>query len=290
MVAAEDYGDGWVPTIRHFAAALTRPSTYAWHRNPYAIFGLLWGLPVPLATLSVECVASGAPIGPAGWIARLSESPWQWWFMFHPLLFAVIFGAFGTLAAERVDRIRQLLGELQVRADTDALTDLLNRRSFEQRLREEGARAERDARSISLLFCDIDHFKTVNDRHGHQAGDRVLTGIGACLRRTVRPYDVVARYGGEEFAIILPEASEAEAANTAERIRVAVEDTPFEISPGQYLRVTVSIGAAERQPEQSLSDLLRAADESMYDAKRSGRNAVRCATGNHPRPPALPPS
>lgn len=257
--------------------ALGRAESYAIHRNPYVLFGLLWGLPVPITTLSVECVACGLAPTPAQWWARLAESPWQWWFVAHPVLFAIVFGALGTVARERARQATELLGLLRLRADTDGLTGLLNHRSFQVRLREETTRAVREGRAISLLFLDLDHFKQLNDRHGHQAGDRMLKQLAVRLRGLVRPYDVVARYGGEEFAVILPGSDAAEATAAGERVRAGVADRPFAVARSGPIPITLSVGVATRAPEQSVAEWLRNADAQLYRAKRAGRNRIAVA-------------
>jgi diguanylate cyclase (GGDEF)-like protein len=162
---------------------------------------------------------------------------------------------------------------LQV-AITDQLTGLYNFGYFRDRLREERARATRTHRLLSLILFDIDHFKMYNDTNGHPAGNDVLKRIARVLREEAGELDVVARYGGEEMAIILPESSRKEAFDLAERIRRRVESTTFprmESQPGG--RLTLSAGVATYPVDAaSSSELIRRADESLYAAKRAGRN------------------
>lgn len=167
----------------------------------------------------------------------------------------------------------------------DGLTGLYNHRYFQERLVAEIARAERGGKPVSLCFFDIDHFKSLNDKHGHPVGDRVLTTFADILRNSsrvsdagykLRSGDIAARYGGEEFCLILPETSRAEAKQKAERLRLAVETYPF---PGRGTQpggaVTVSVGLAEFPRDASdAKGLVQAADEALYAAKRSGRNRV----------------
>jgi two-component system, cell cycle response regulator len=164
---------------------------------------------------------------------------------------------------------------------TDPLTGWSNRRYLEARLREEVARCRRERLPLACLMIDVDHFKTVNDRHGHLAGDEVLRGLARRLGTEVRGSDVAARYGGEEFVILLPGTDMLAASSLAERIRAIVAARPFEIGGGpEPLGVTVSIGVAESPPE-ALADcdggsmeLLARADAALYEAKARGRNMV----------------
>ncbi len=161
-------------------------------------------------------------------------------------------------------------------AITDGLTAVANRRAFEENIAAEVRRALRYQRPLSLLMFDLDHFKRVNDTWGHMAGDQVLATTAALVRQTARAEDFVARYGGEEFAIVLPETPAAAAITLAEKIRTAIQGHLF-LHEDQVIAVTLSIGIAEFAPTmQTWQALLRAADEKLYEAKRSGRNKV-CA-------------
>jgi two-component system cell cycle response regulator len=158
-------------------------------------------------------------------------------------------------------------------AVTDGLTNLSNRKHFDTQLAEEIQRAHRHSRELSILMLDIDHFKTINDVHGHLAGDRVIAGLAHLLRQRLRSDDKLGRYGGEEFCAILPETGLEPAATIAETLRTMVATHPFPIDT-QRLTVTVSIGAAALQPHMQSSDIYRAADEMLYRAKSEGRNKV----------------
>jgi diguanylate cyclase len=150
-------------------------------------------------------------------------------------------------------------------AGSDALTGLPNRRHFEETLDRELARSLRTDQPVSLLMLDIDHFKKVNDTHGHQAGDAVLRAVGRGLSETMRTSDVVARYGGEEFAIVMPDAQTEDAVVVADRIRRAL--TTLDVP------VTVSIGVATYlRHADDASALIEAADQALYESKRSGRD------------------
>jgi len=166
----------------------------------------------------------------------------------------------------------QLFEQTERMATTDGLTGLLNHRAFQAKADEALAQARRYGRSCAVLLADVDHFKSVNDTHGHPVGDLVLKGVAQILREKARDTDVVARYGGEEFAIIMPETDGKGAQVIAERIREAVQQKIFltELGP---LHVTLSLGIAAAQEDgntkQALIDL---ADQCLYVAKRNGRN------------------
>jgi diguanylate cyclase (GGDEF)-like protein len=170
---------------------------------------------------------------------------------------------------------------------TDALTGWHNRRYLQSRLNEELARCRRERTPLTCLMIDADHFKSVNDRFGHLAGDEVLRQLAHCISGEVRGSDVSARYGGEEFVVLLPGTGIAAGFLLAERIRAAVAAEPFELPAGSPLPVTVSIGVAEHSPSLEERDLkvaaerlLTLADAALYEAKASGRNAVARAANS----------
>lgn len=164
--------------------------------------------------------------------------------------------------------------ELYQLATSDPLTGLYNRRQFQELMEKEILRATRHLRTLCLALVDIDHFKPINDRYGHPAGDGVIRGIAQLLRRNARADQLIARIGGEEFALVYAEQSLPEAVESTERLRRAIEASPFELG-GASATVTVSIGLAQWcRGMSALSDLMRAADEQLYRAKQSGRNRV----------------
>ncbi len=165
--------------------------------------------------------------------------------------------------------------ELERLATHDPLTGLYNRRELEQQLKDELARAIRYQRPLSLLWLDVDHFKRINDRHGHQAGDEVLRSLSRMLQSRVRAIDYVARYGGEELVIVLPEVDENESVEMAERLRRMIETNPIPIAGDVKVTVTVSIGVATFPAHgNETAQLFKKADEAMYRAKQQGRNRV----------------
>ena len=161
-------------------------------------------------------------------------------------------------------------------ATHDTLTGLYNLRSFHAFMDDEIERSKRSTSPFSLLMIDIDHFKRINDHHGHQTGDDVLRHLCYVLKHNVRNIDRLCRYGGEEFVAILPNSGLKPTLPIAERIRAALEAAPYEAEHGEQISVTVSIGVAT-YPDHGLSDhdLVSAADSALYHAKRDGRNQVR---------------
>jgi diguanylate cyclase (GGDEF)-like protein len=160
---------------------------------------------------------------------------------------------------------------------TDALTGCVNRRALEARAVSELAHAARHSRPLSLVIVDLDHFKRVNDTHGHAAGDVALTHTGALLRDAVRPDDVVARYGGEEFCVLLRESGPEPARLVAERLRAAISAEPV-ATPAGPLPLTASLGVATARADEPWEALFHRADEALYAAKRAGRDRVVVAT------------
>ena len=167
--------------------------------------------------------------------------------------------------------------KLQSVSNTDQLTGLSNRRSFEEKATEEVDRAVRNARSLGLIVIDIDFFKQVNDTKGHLAGDEILKQIGKCLDKNIRKYDYLFRYGGEEFVLLVPDCRFPDVCMIAERLRESVEalEVPFE---NEILQVTISLGVSYMLPgEKSCwKDMFADADARLYQAKDNGRNQV-CA-------------
>jgi two-component system cell cycle response regulator len=175
-----------------------------------------------------------------------------------------------------LSRMAGLVAAQRHEAVTDALTGLYTRRFFEENLREEAERADRAGTELSLVLVDADYFKQVNDTHGHPGGDRVLVELARRLRASCRPGDIVARIGGEEFAILLPAANLERADRLAERVRQVVAATPFVVSDVALMPLTVSIGVATARPGNGHppTELIRAADQALYAAKRDGRNRI----------------
>jgi len=177
------------------------------------------------------------------------------------------------------EELRQANAQLQELALVDGLTNLPNRRAFDRSLEEALSRSERDGLPVSLLMLDIDHFKKVNDEHGHRAGDDVLRSFAQIVRASLRGGDVAARYGGEEFAVILPNTDAETSRDVATRLRICVQGARMHTCSG-FLRVTVSCGAAAvcgPGSRAQLESLIERADQALYAAKRGGRNQVAVA-------------
>jgi len=184
-------------------------------------------------------------------------------------------------------RIKRLADELEkankslaAMATTDALTQVANRRHFEQRLADEFQRWKRYKHPLTCIMVDVDHFKKVNDTYGHQVGDKVLVHVAAAIKASTRATDFVARYGGEEFAILTPETPAVSSDVVAERIREAIARRTAEKSDAEGIpAVTASLGIASTDLAiESAEDLVRRADEALYRAKREGRNRAVRAT------------
>ncbi len=168
-------------------------------------------------------------------------------------------------------------------ARTDVLTGLANRRAFDHEMALRLAEFQRYGRTFSVIMIDVDHFKRFNDTYGHQAGDAVLQGLGRVLRNQARDMDMVARYGGEEFAVVLPRTAVSDASPAAERIREAIEATPFHFQ-GTDLNVTVSMGVAELLSGESVPSLIQRADAALYASKQASRNHVCWHDGEAAQP------
>lgn len=160
---------------------------------------------------------------------------------------------------------------------TDGLTGIHNLRYFHDALEKELARSNRHRRPLALAMIDIDHFKRINDTHGHLVGDDILREFCERVHSLVRRDEVFARYGGEEFVVVLDEATPGEAREFGERLRCIIADAPFAVE-AEVIPVTISVGIAhtDGQRELSAAQLIAMADEKLYEAKRAGRNRVAC--------------
>lgn len=175
------------------------------------------------------------------------------------------------------EELQKSLTALSHQANTDALTGKLNRRALNKALDDLVVKGERRRSTFSLLMIDIDFFKSINDTHGHDVGDKALQHVADRIVAQLREDDLCARYGGEEFVVLLPSASLDEARVVAERIRLAVEHSPLKLP---HQPITLSIGVATYQPGMSADMLLKVADNEVYAAKQNGRNQVRFSSAN----------
>ena len=178
-------------------------------------------------------------------------------------------------------KLNETLSQLRQMAQRDELTRLLNRREFERILVEEWERYIRFDRPFVLVMVDIDHFKRINDTHGHQVGDAVLRHVASLLAGQVRNVDRVARYGGEEFALIMVETDRQTAIESIKRLGVLLAETPCVVGPGDLtIEVTLSAGVACSKPDAtSPTELVAVADKALYAAKKGGRNRIVVADG-----------
>jgi diguanylate cyclase (GGDEF)-like protein len=171
-------------------------------------------------------------------------------------------------------RLKQQTRLLRYQATHDGLTGVWNRKAVLDLLHREFEQAARDNRRIGIMMLDADHFKRINDIHGHLAGDAVLQQFAHRIQDSLRSYDLIGRYGGEEFLAILPNCEGGELSNCAERVRAAIGGDPI-LAEGTPLAVTVSIGTAVLDPlHNSEKEALAAADSALYEAKYAGRNRV----------------
>jgi diguanylate cyclase len=168
-------------------------------------------------------------------------------------------------------------------ARTDGLTGLPNRRALDDELRRAAALAVRKGYPLYFMLLDVDHFKELNDSHGHLAGDEALRQLARRLVGFLRDTDLVARFGGEEFAVVMPDIAREHAAAVAERIRQRVAEAPFSLE-GRTLCATVSVGVAGYVPGEDVAALVLRADEALYASKRAGRNRCHAHDGARPLP------
>ncbi len=172
------------------------------------------------------------------------------------------------------DKLKLVLEDQKTLARSDSLTEVANRRGFSELAKREMEKARRNQTSVSVIYFDVDNFKTLNDRFGHAAGDRLLFEVADILKKNVRVIDVVARLGGDEFCILLGETSELAAMAISRKLQGLLMD----LTESRRFPVTFSIGVATfEKPPQGVEDLISAADALMYDAKKAGKNQIRSA-------------
>lgn len=231
------------------------------------VLGVLYGARrtavAACGAFAVFLIVAGAVLGPApaGWELAASRT------ILALVVALVVIAAVVMSSREAALREQALI---------DPLTGVLNRRCFFEMSGKVEARNRRNNGNLAVLMIDIDHFKQVNDTHGHPVGDEVLRGMAAVCAETLRPSDIVARYGGEEFVVSLPDTDQAEAARVAERMRAAIQSRTFTGATGAF-SVTASIGVSSCANGLTLNDALGLADAALYRAKRGGRNRVEAA-------------
>ena len=225
----------------------------------------LWSHKAPIFV--VAAVSSVLVIGP--WIYKPPVEE-MWKVIFNRALALFIIWATALLCL----KIKSAQQELVRIGSHDFLTGVLNRREMFNRLYMEMSRVDRVDHAFSVIILDIDHFKGINDRYGHHAGDEVLKGMAGILKEHLRKYDYICRYGGEEFLIAAPETPLPVAHDLAERLRLVVMQAQFSFSDSLPITVTVSAGVAQQVKGEPVGTLISRADAALYRAKESGRNKV----------------
>jgi diguanylate cyclase (GGDEF)-like protein len=172
--------------------------------------------------------------------------------------------------------------DIRLEAGTDELTGINNRRRLMSDLNEELDRSDRYDHELSLMFIDLDHFKLINDSHGHVVGDQVLREIGTILEEETRTADIIGRYGGEEFILATPEVDLEGARELAERIRMRLRRTDFSGNEGDPFTVTCSVGLTSYGGTESVDELIERADDALYEAKKNGRDQIQTLTPSEP--------
>ena len=170
-------------------------------------------------------------------------------------------------------RLKKLKNKLEELSTIDPLTDIHNRRYFMESVTKQMIYVCRQQGESFIIMLDLDHFKDINDKYGHPAGDKVLIETAACIGAILRPYDIFARYGGEEFILFVSGITKESVIQLAERIRVCISKNQINIKSGA-ITITASFGIAPAAPENDLSDAIALADKALYQAKQEGRNRV----------------
>lgn len=259
--------------MKRVVAAVSCGHSYNPLKNGFILLGTVLALPGPLALLlfhPTHTATAGPAVHPSVG-SLLASHPEYWFLLLQPLVAGWLFGIAGTLYKGQLNKLAERLDVLHSKAIIDPLTGISNRRYFLEAFSEEMARSRRNRTPLSLIFIDLDHFKSINDSLGHQAGDEILRVAAEHLDRNCRPYDNLARWGGEEFIILLPETDEEMALVFAERIR---RSFLAGLATSISIRVTASIGVAQYKPGDSVEQLVDKADKALYHAKAMGRNTA----------------
>lgn len=252
----------------------TRKKNY---RLAYPFTGAVLGLGSPLGCLFLRWLGSDHMMRPGAW-AIFEIGKHFFFYTYETVGTVMVFLLAGAWTGRTVDRLDKLSERRKELALRDPLTGLYNRRYLTERLAEELARASRQNQPLSYLMVDIDHFKNLNDEHGHLAGDHVLKQLARRLSHACRAIDIVGRFGGEEFFVILPGADLGTAREVAERIRASMAETPFSYG-NVSMRVRVSVGGAQRASGLTkVEQLIESADHALYQAKAAGRNCAVLAS------------
>lgn len=252
---------------------------------PYVVLPLLGLLARSSVFIITAAVAGTVFIGIGMWLSPPSIEFQV--VLLNRSMSTVLIWATAFIALRHLYVGNSLQQQLQQLAATDPLTGLYNRRHLFENLHQELKRYERYGEPFTLILIDADHFKRINDNFGHAVGDATLCWIANTCVEIVRETDLVGRFGGEEFIIVLPHTTNDEAALVAERIRLAMHDTDKRVD-GDAAKVTLSLGVAEAGPNTATFDeILKAADDALYAAKRGGRDQVARYDAGSPRPRAV---
>lgn len=273
LIWAEVLGHATVGTLLigwdsgfHYYLLMFIPATIvsgAHRMRPFVLVGLLFVLYIGLHTASLY-LGMLAPLRPPGlWLV-------------HAFNVAVVFAMAAYTANYYYGTVRRAERQLATLAATDPLTGLSNRRSLLDRAEQALAHARRTGEPMALVLGDIDHFKHINDAHGHEVGDRAIVHVATLLTRCCRSQDIAARWGGEEFLVLLPATNPNAAATLAERLREAVAQQPLAQEDGA-VAVTLSLGVTEVRAQEPLTSAIARADQALYRSKEAGRNRVTVA-------------
>lgn len=258
-----------IPQVKEFFAASLQAYSYNVPKNPYIWFGFLWGAQLPVFLIFLIHFLQNNSSYSETW--SLFSPTLQIFCFSYPILLGAIFGILGTIRAEKALQIKELITRLQQTSITDPLTGLYNRRHFTSIFHTLTSQVQRSNKPISILFIDIDDFKSINDNFGHSTGDQVLAQLSDILQESLRPYDLPVRWGGEEFLLLLPEVSEKRAQEIADRLR---KKSMAVLSARFSLKITLSIGVASYDQQDTLDSFVDKADQSLYAAKVLGKNQV----------------
>ena len=241
-------------------------------RLTYTLIALLLGAGAPVGAFAIRFLFM-----PAVRAAPLTDFIANRFFYEYELIGScVVFSIAGWIAGIRAEQLQDAESFYHALSEHDALTGLYNARAFRSRYGRLLERAARTGAPLSLLLIDVDHLKSVNDRHGHTTGNKVLMHVANALREAKRAEDSAARWGGDEFAILLEGADAPSALRVAENVLAKVREKPVAFTRG--LTTTVTIGAATAPRVESDTDLFVTADRALYGAKRDGRNRVAAVT------------
>jgi diguanylate cyclase (GGDEF)-like protein len=248
----------------HFYLLMTIPVVLA---NPRSRWAVKIGMALVISTVYLGlgwASRHASPVAPmdATTLLQLHE--------FNLLGTIFVLSSLTVVYVRLIDSAEARLHEL---ATTDALTGLMNRRSILEAIAREQALRQRKPHHLSLILVDIDHFKKINDTHGHATGDTALKAVAGILRKCMREMDYVARWGGEEFLVVQPHADKAQSQLAAERLRAAVEAESLP-GDGQPIRLTITLGLTELGTEEQMDQGLQRADAALYEGKHQGRNRV----------------